>query len=240
MNRGLFDQLRSYVYLYIDPRDETVFYIGKGRGKRALDHQKQNAWLSTHPIAKELKKLGIKPRVDLLKWNLDDEQAILVESAAIELLGMDRLANRVRGHNSIRAPLDQVNAELQAKEVTIEDPVVLINIAKGYLPTMSPMDVYDRTRSAWKISPEKRKRRPKYALAVFRGIVREVFEIAAWVPGGSTMQIKNDGGRNRRRPGRREFVGQVALPEVRQKYIHKSVARYLPSGAQNPVRFAGC
>jgi hypothetical protein len=27
-----------YVYLLIDPRDDSVFYVGKGRGRRAFDH----------------------------------------------------------------------------------------------------------------------------------------------------------------------------------------------------------
>lgn len=30
--------LGFYVYAYIDPRDNTVFYIGKGVGTRATDH----------------------------------------------------------------------------------------------------------------------------------------------------------------------------------------------------------
>src|SRR5205809_3581529 len=107
MENNISEKLGSYVYLYVDPRNESVFYVGKGRGKRALAHQKRNARLSKHPIARELKKLGKAPRVDLLKWGMSDKEAIIVESAAIELLGMDGLANRVRGHNSIRAPLNE-------------------------------------------------------------------------------------------------------------------------------------
>jgi hypothetical protein len=238
MNRGMADALGSYVYLYIDPRDEKVFYVGKGRGKRALAHQKRNARLSKHPVARELKKLGLTPRVDLLKWGLDDKRAVLVESAAIELLGITGLANRVRGHNSIRAPLNDVVAELKPSEATIRDRVVLINIARDYLPTMSAMEVYDRTRSAWKIKPGKHN--PEYALAVFRGIVREVFKIAAWVPGGTTMRGVDKDGRGHKRSGRWEFVGQVADAATCKKYKLKAVSRYLPPGAQNPVRFVNC
>ena len=32
-----------YVYLYIDPRDGSVFYVGKGKGERALSHLKDTA-----------------------------------------------------------------------------------------------------------------------------------------------------------------------------------------------------
>jgi hypothetical protein len=30
--------LQSYIYLYTDPRDNQVFYIGKGRGSRLFAH----------------------------------------------------------------------------------------------------------------------------------------------------------------------------------------------------------
>jgi len=30
------ERLRHYVYLYIDPRDDKVFYVGKGKGKPLL------------------------------------------------------------------------------------------------------------------------------------------------------------------------------------------------------------
>ncbi len=32
------EQLGYYVYLYIDPRDESVFYVGKGRSNRCFSH----------------------------------------------------------------------------------------------------------------------------------------------------------------------------------------------------------
>lgn len=30
--------LPYHVYVLIDPRDETIFYVGKGKGERALNH----------------------------------------------------------------------------------------------------------------------------------------------------------------------------------------------------------
>ena len=31
-------QLQSYVYIYIDPRDGEIFYIGQGKNNRVFDH----------------------------------------------------------------------------------------------------------------------------------------------------------------------------------------------------------
>jgi hypothetical protein len=36
---GMAEALEHYVYLYIDPRDGKVFYIGKGKGESCLDCQ---------------------------------------------------------------------------------------------------------------------------------------------------------------------------------------------------------
>ena len=32
------EQLNSYVYVYIDPRNNEPFYIGKGKGNRLFSH----------------------------------------------------------------------------------------------------------------------------------------------------------------------------------------------------------
>ena len=32
------EQLKAYVYLLIDPRDDQVFYVGKGNGNRVFHH----------------------------------------------------------------------------------------------------------------------------------------------------------------------------------------------------------
>ena len=32
------ERLGHYVYLYVDPRTEQIFYVGKGQGQRVLSH----------------------------------------------------------------------------------------------------------------------------------------------------------------------------------------------------------
>ena len=53
--RELRSQLGCYVYMYIDPRDDLPFYVGKGIGDRVLDHMGESG---------ESEKIG---RIDALR-----------------------------------------------------------------------------------------------------------------------------------------------------------------------------
>jgi hypothetical protein len=127
---------------------------------------------------------------------------------------------------------------LAARPARISDPVVLVNISNSYHPTMDLQALYDVTRCAWKIGAKRGKAR--YALSVYRGIVREVFAIAAWLPANSTMRAPDAGERPRPPSDRWEFVGCVAEDKVRRKYLGRSVAAYLKRGTQNPIRYVNC
>jgi hypothetical protein len=53
---------------------------------------------------------------------------------------------------------------------------------------MTESELYDATRASWKVG--NRRSEAQYALAVFEGIVREVYEITAWMPSGSTFNSR--------------------------------------------------
>lgn len=76
----------------------------------------------------------------------------------------------------------------------------------------------------------------KYALAVFEGIVREVFTVDSWQRSGSSHYETRDFD-HRELPGRWEFTGQVAPEEVRSRYVGRSVAHYFRQGNVNPVMY---
>lgn len=54
--------LGFYVYAYIDPRDDAVFYIGKGVGARATDHLSDRS--ETLKVARidEIRAAGLEPQ----------------------------------------------------------------------------------------------------------------------------------------------------------------------------------
>jgi hypothetical protein len=188
-----------------------------------------------------LRRLGLEPVIEILKYGLTEREALLVEATAIDLLEIETLTNRVRGSGArvgSRGSVDAIAAMLNARPVTIVDPVILININREYRPSMDLQALYDATRSAWRVGTKRKE--PRYALSVFRGVVREVFEIVEWVPGGTTMRVRDTDGRPRPRQGRWEFVGHVAEDRVRRRYLNRSVADYFKPGAQNPIMYVGC
>ena len=38
--KEVIDKLKYYVYLYSDPRDDKIFYVGKGKNNRVFQHLK--------------------------------------------------------------------------------------------------------------------------------------------------------------------------------------------------------
>ena len=232
-------KLGHYVYLYIDPRNEEVFYVGKGIGNRAFTHLKARRESAKVARIASIRREGHQPRIEILVHGLADEQtALKVEAAVIDLLGKENLTNLVSGYQSKafgRMRLEQINAEYDPVPVDITHPAILIRISKKFRHTMTPQELYDATRRCWIIG--KKRERVNYAMAVFKGVVREVYEIAGWFPCGATFHP--EGKRQPERLASRwEFVGRLADPDVRNKYLFRSVKHYITPGSQNPIFYA--
>ena len=102
--------LQYYVYVLLDPRDGSVFYVGKGKQERALAHVAEVISLINSNIPLESKKhLRIKEILDsgqqpkqLVVARFDDEKkAFAVESVLINYVyDFTKLTNAVRGHGA--------------------------------------------------------------------------------------------------------------------------------------------
>ena len=117
---------------------------------------------------------------------------------------------------------------------------ILINIAKTFRTDMLAEELYDYTRSAWRVNDKivKSDCGPEYAFAVYQSIIREVYKIAGWLAGGSTMRVA--GRLSMIESNRMEFVGRIADGAIRKKYVGKSVDKYVKKGSQNPIRYVHC
>lgn len=116
-----------------------------------------------------------------------------------------------------------------AKPVAVRHKAILITINKLYLSNMMPLELYEATRGIWVVGL--RRNKAEYVMAVYQGIVREVYCIDKWYPGG-TLEYQTRDSSDFRNSGRWEFSGDVAH-EVRDEYVDFSVGK----GGQNPIRY---
>lgn len=239
------EQLGSYVYLLIDPRDgdDGIFYVGKGKGNRVFRHV-QDALADEETANDKLERIreirasGCEVRHELLRFGLTDRTAIEVEAAAIELLHLDMLTNIVEGHHVWargRMNTDVVISLFDAPPAPdIVDRVILFRIPWLWSPAMSSNELYETAHGWWKIGL--RREGAEYAFAVSRGVIREVYRIDSWrqrQPGDRDWE--HDIGKPHKRWG---FSGEVA--EELARYRNTSARRFFKKGNSSPFMYVNC
>jgi len=248
--RFVIEKLDYYVYLLIDPETNQVFYVGKGVGNRIFAHI--NAAISDALPGDKLDKIrslqarGLEPAHIIHRHGLTEKEAFEIEAALIDFIGLSGLTNQVQGFNSDdrgRMTVAEVIAKYEAPPAEINEPVVLIMINRMYRRGMSGEELYEMTRGKWVIGP--RRDKAKYAFAVYKGIIREVYEIDRWLPiriddkealrkwlpveeKDAEVKLKN----------RWQFEGKVARDL--QHYVGASTENHSVVGAQNPIRYVNC
>jgi hypothetical protein len=233
--------LGFYVYLYVDPRTEQPFYVGKGQGDRALAHLRDTSESAKVARIKEIQAAGLEPRIDILVHDLPSEEAAFrIEATVIDAIGPGRLTNAVRGWETGkigRMPLKDLVALYGATPVEVIHPALLIRVNRLYRYGMDDAELYEITRGTWKLGP--RRAWVRYAFAVFHGVVRAVFEIESWHPARTTpyhIRVFGSGPQE----GRWEFMGKPAQDSIRMKYLGRSVQQYFKQGFQSPVVYVNC
>jgi hypothetical protein len=94
-----------YVYGLVNPIDNTIFYIGKGLGKRAYDHLKPSGWgKNQHKLykIKKIRESGKEPIVVFLHEYLNEKTAFEMEIIEIKRLRKNgvNLTNMTDGGDS--------------------------------------------------------------------------------------------------------------------------------------------
>jgi uncharacterized protein len=232
------EKLNYYVYMLVDPQDEKVFYVGKGIGDRVFHHAIAAIMEST-PSEKldrirAIRAQGLEVNYFMLRHGLEENEAFEVEAALIDFLSLSTLTNKVSGYYSDERGLMSVEDIIEkyaAPEVEIIEPVMLITINRLYRKNMSADELYDITRGYWVVG--ERRKKARYGMAVYNGIIREVYEIDNWQPMDKDLpELKNK---------KRWFFNGKVAHDIRGKYVGGSIARYTPKkGAQNPIRYVNC
>ena len=91
-----------YVYQLVDPRTNSPFYIGEGKGKRAWSHLKfASGCNNPHKdrIIKKIQSLGLEVIVIIVKSNLTKTESVRYEKQLIEEIGLENLTNICKDAN---------------------------------------------------------------------------------------------------------------------------------------------
>ncbi len=229
LSQSTIEKLWYYVYLLIDPRDYNIFYIGKGKWNRIHSHLISSSNIDikeTHKIntIREIESENKEVILKILRHWLTEKEALEIESAIIDLIGKEHLTNLVYWYNSADRglmSLSDIKIKYEAEDILVKEPLLLININNLYHYDASPEQLYEYTRKSWKISIN-RVNNIKIICSIYRGIVREVFIVEKWIPSVEEWRYM--------------FEWVIAPDEIRNYYLHKSVAKYWKQWSQNPIK----
>lgn len=214
------ENLLHYVYLLVDPRSDTIFYVGKASGNdRAFNHLSAKAGEGKKEgVIADIRAEGDEPQVHILRHGLlSSEFAEEVEAAVIDAIGLENLTNLCRGKGVARgrAMASELNRRYGSppmKVSEIENSYMKISINRTYSPTLTPQQLYDATRQFW-FRVSKAVRTPgadgalRYpiVLALVDNVVVMAYRVEMWLPAGTTMSTRAWHGTDG--DNRWEFVG---------------------------------
>ena len=235
--------LKSYVYIYIDPRTDEIFYVGKGKGDRCFSHLLENSEKEKVARIKEILSAGLEPKIEIVIHGIDDDETVKrIEASIIDCFNIKNLTNIQRGYHSKefgRMSIEQLVATYQAEPVVVQHPTIAFKLNATFRYGLDPIKLYDFTRHSWKLS--ERRNNAKYAFAVYQDVVQEVYTVEHWLPQNSTLNTKipEEITDHEINADRWEFVGNIAPTDIRQRYLHKNISEYMKSN-QNPVTYIHC
>lgn len=89
-----------YVYTLVDPRDGSIFYVGKGSKSRIAGHEREAArgvYSRKCDRIREIWKARRKPDRCIIEWFEDESAAYNAEAALIAAIGLQNLTNVMPG-----------------------------------------------------------------------------------------------------------------------------------------------
>ena len=96
-------KLGYYVYALADPRDNKIFYIGKGINNRIFQHEEKLDNSNKSNRIKEILSSGNKIKKLIISYGLSEKEAFVAESALINIMNYidsQSLTNVVSGHHT--------------------------------------------------------------------------------------------------------------------------------------------
>lgn len=239
-SHSVIEKLQYYVYMLVDPINDNIFYIWKWKWNRIFNHLNWTLkWAKESDKINYIKKiLNTKNEIKhyIIRHWLTEKEAFEVERSLIDFYWIKNLTNIVSWHNSTERWLmnvNEININYDAKDVKIDDNVILININSLYYFWISEDELYEVTRKSWVLNPD-RASKAEFVLANYHWIVREVYKIDKWLESIDFKNVSKTGWKNK---NRYEFIWSIAPNIIREKYIYKSIKKYWKQWSQNPIKY---
>ena len=246
-----------YVYALVDPRNDKVFYVGKGTGNRVFSHEIESGKSRESEKKKlqhirEIENCGYSVRRLIINWGLTENEAFIAEATLINLLNRMpdiQLTNEVSGHH-VHESLTTEEFELQYGAVPLEKEdikhsILVIKINKLYRRGMSDAELYDSVRGFWAASLKSiEARKVKYVFGVYNGLILGVYKPDAWHYGYEMIDTPQ-----------RDILGPEGFERLKNRvyfvcndyrnlddegkfYLHKSIVNLkVNQSAQNPISY---
>ncbi len=244
------EKLRYYVYCLVDPRDSTIFYVGKGRGNRVFEHAKNaveqdDSTLKLDTI-REIIAQGYDVKYYILRHDLDEYIAYKIESIIIDLLTYPAfntkalLTNIVAGHHQWNEGIKTTDEITQLYSCTPLElypghTLLMVNLNRTYNQKKAEgvykrPNMYEATRKYWHVDKQHADR-VDYILGVFQGIVRIVIKpTSKWklvILGENGMPFKSK---------RYEISGLTDDEVGNRLYLNRDVSNF-PFGSGGAIRY---
>jgi hypothetical protein len=145
---------------------------------------------------------------------------------------------------NVGEPIVRNKVSQESSTIRVDDRVVAICINEQYPHCKDAAELYTCTRGVWRLNKE-RAEKAKYAFAIYRGVIKEVYEIDSWLPATKAFsdfwveRLRSQGRviSPNEHDGRYEFIGKLAPENIRKKYIGHT----LPSRSfGNPILYFNC
>lgn len=246
-----------YVYGLIDPRTDSLFYIGKGTENRVFQHviesgknpETEKAKLK---IIKDIEASNSSVKQVLINWGLTESEAYAAEASLINLvdyISFGTLTNAVFGHHSSGCmTVEEIEREYGAEPLSLEDfkhKILIIKINQSYNRKMSEEEVYDIVRGNWRASMERAKQ-AEYVLGIYRNLVVSCYKPIRWYRVGecdiSKIPRHQELSELWKVKNRIFFEADdiKSVDEVQKFYLYKSVENIEEiQRTQNPISYIG-
>lgn len=239
------DKVNYYVYVLVDSRDNTVFYVGKGHGNRV------NAHVAEAVAGKDecnpeknamIREILATPGGDVMpyivRYGLTEEEAYCVEAVLIDFIKSgiqiqsDKLTNIMGGHHSDEnglQTLEELNEKLTTGPLDVEnleDSILSVTVNQR----RKDGNLYEAVRGNWPAA-QATAETVDYVVAEYGGVIIGVFKPQRW------YQADPDPNKTEKKRSWTRFDGEeVTDPEILDRYLYKR----LPAkarGSQGSFRY---